>query len=180
LTRFGFWGQSQDVYKIIGADGKEYGPISAEVLRQWLAEGRADRQTKVLPEGATEWKTVADLPEFATAPPSAVAPPATPGPISLSPVPRNNSYAVAGLTLGILSLTFGLCCCYGLPFSVPGIICSSIALNQIKRDPSIQQGKGMAIAGLVLSIVSIATGVLLFALGMALSMPDMLRRIRRL
>jgi hypothetical protein len=38
----------------------------------------------------------------------------------------------------------------------------------------------MAITGLVLSIISIATGVLLFALGMALSMPDMLRRIRRL
>ena len=27
------------MYKIIGADGKEYGPISLEVLRQWIAEG---------------------------------------------------------------------------------------------------------------------------------------------
>jgi hypothetical protein len=180
LTEPGISGESQDMYKIIGADGKEYGPISAEVLRQWLAEGRADRQTKVLPEGATEWKTIAELPEFAATSATAVVPPTTPGPISLPPVPRNNSYAVAGFTLGILSLTVGLCCCYGLPFSVPGIICSSIALNQIKQDPSTQQGKGMAVAGLVLSIVSIAAGVLLLALGVALGTPDMLRRLRRL
>ena len=95
-------------------------------------------------------------------------------------MPRNNSYAVAGLTLGILSLTFGLCCCYGLPFSVPGIICSSVALNQIKRDPTTQQGKGLATAGLILSICGILLAGLLLALGIALGTPDMLRRIRRL
>ncbi len=173
------------MYKIIGADGKEYGPISAEVLRQWIAEGRANSQTRVLPEGATEWTTVAELPYLGAAPSTAVQPPAspgpiTPGPINISPSARNNPLAVAGLTLGILALTFGLCCCYGLPFSVPGIVCSSVALSQIKRDPLTQQGKGMAIAGLVLSIVSIIAAVLLLALGVALSTPDMLRRIRRL
>jgi len=30
-----------NVYKIIGADGKEYGPITAEQLRRWIAEGLA-------------------------------------------------------------------------------------------------------------------------------------------
>ena len=173
------------MYKIIGSDNKEYGPISTEVLRQWIAEGRANGQTKVLPEGATEWKTIAEVPELAallnvtTAPAAAPGPISAPAPISLPPVPRNNSMAVAGLTLGILGLTLGLCCCYGLPFSVPGIICSTIALSQIKRDP-MQQGKNLAIAGLILSILSIALGALLLALGIALSTPDMLRRIRRL
>ena len=168
------------MYKIIGADGKEYGPITIEVLRQWIAQGRANGQSKVLPEGATEWKTVAELPELApllTAPPATIA---APGPISLAPVPRNNSFAVAGLTLGILGLTLGLCCCYGLPFSVPGIICSIVALNQIKNDPLVQQGRNLAIAGLILSILSILLGGLLLALGVALSTPDMIRRIQRL
>jgi hypothetical protein len=55
------------MYKIIGADGKEYGPITAEQLRQWVAEGRANAQTKVLPEGSTEWKTLAEVPELAGA-----------------------------------------------------------------------------------------------------------------
>jgi hypothetical protein len=57
------------MYKIIGADGKEYGPITAEQLRQWVAEGRANAQTQVLPEGAANWTTVGQLPEFAAAPP---------------------------------------------------------------------------------------------------------------
>ena len=62
------------MYKIIGADQKEYGPVTAEQLRQWLAEGRVNAQTQVLPEGATEWKRIGDLPEFAATTP-------TPGPI---------------------------------------------------------------------------------------------------
>ena len=55
------------MYKIIGADGKEYGPITAEQLKQWVAEGRANAQTKVLPEGTTEWKTLAEVPELGAA-----------------------------------------------------------------------------------------------------------------
>jgi hypothetical protein len=61
------------MYKIIGADQKEYGPVTGDQLRQWLAEGRVNPQTQVLPEGATEWTTLGALPEFATA--SFAAPP---------------------------------------------------------------------------------------------------------
>jgi hypothetical protein len=168
------------VYKIIGADGKEYGPISAEILRQWLAEGRANSQTKILLEGASDWKTVGEVPELAHLLATPLPPINAPGPISISPTPRNNSFAVAGLTLGILALTLGLCCCYGIPFSVPGIICSSIALSQIKKDPSTQQGKGLATTGLILSILSLVVGATLLALVGVLSTHDMMRRILRL
>jgi hypothetical protein len=65
------------MYKIIGADGKEYGPITTEQLRQWLAEGRANLQTQVLPEGAANWTTVGQLPEFAGA---------APGPAPITPI----------------------------------------------------------------------------------------------
>jgi hypothetical protein len=70
------------MYKIIGADGKEYGPITTEQLRQWIAQGRAGMQTQVLPEGATEWTTLGQLPEFAAAAPGmapTVLTPPTPG-----------------------------------------------------------------------------------------------------
>jgi uncharacterized membrane protein len=53
------------MYKIIGADQKEYGPVSAEQMRQWINEGRVNAQTKVLADGITEWKTLAEVPEFA-------------------------------------------------------------------------------------------------------------------
>ncbi len=67
------------MYKIIGADGKEYGPITADQLKQWIAEGRANQQTKVLPEGATEWKSLAEIPELAAALP--LTPTTAPGPV---------------------------------------------------------------------------------------------------
>ena len=57
-------------YKIIGADQKEYGPVTAEQLRQWLAEGRVNAQTPVQAEGAPEWKTLSAFTEFADILPS--------------------------------------------------------------------------------------------------------------
>jgi uncharacterized membrane protein len=53
------------MYKILGADQKEYGPVSAEQLRAWIVEGRANGQTSVWSEGAAEWKPLAAFPEFA-------------------------------------------------------------------------------------------------------------------
>jgi hypothetical protein len=63
------------MYKIIGADGKEYGPVTAEQLKQWMAEGRANAQTRVLAEGAPEWQTLGEIAELAPA----VAPAGQPG-----------------------------------------------------------------------------------------------------
>jgi hypothetical protein len=54
------------MYKIIGADGKEYGPISLEQLKQWLAEGRLNQDSKVQAEGETTWRSLRDLPEMAS------------------------------------------------------------------------------------------------------------------
>ena len=53
------------MYKIIGADGREYGPVAADQLRQWIREGRANAQTKVQPEGSAAWSTLGEVPEFA-------------------------------------------------------------------------------------------------------------------
>src|SRR3989442_148035 len=53
------------MYKIIGADQREYGPVPVEQVRKWIAEGRANAQTKACSEGSSEWKTLAGFPEFA-------------------------------------------------------------------------------------------------------------------
>ena len=55
------------MYQIIGGDGKEYGPVTTDQLKQWLADGRANAQTKVLPEGTSDWKLLAEIPELAAA-----------------------------------------------------------------------------------------------------------------
>jgi len=67
------------MYKIIGADQKEYGPVTAEQLRQWVTEGRVNGQTSVWSEAGGGWKPLASYPEFAdllaSKPPVASEPP---------------------------------------------------------------------------------------------------------
>src|ERR1044071_3363820 len=53
------------MYKIIGIDGQEYGPVTAEQIRAWVAAGRANAQSKAQLEGTTDWKPLSDFPEFA-------------------------------------------------------------------------------------------------------------------
>jgi uncharacterized membrane protein len=52
------------MYKIIGADQKEYGPITAEQIRQWISEGRLNAETRACLEGTQEWKPLRMFPEF--------------------------------------------------------------------------------------------------------------------
>ena len=55
------------MYKIIGADQKEYGPITEEQIRFWIREGRVNAQTKASADGTGDWKTLGAFPEFAEA-----------------------------------------------------------------------------------------------------------------
>ena len=68
------------MYKIIGADGKEYGPISADILTKWISEGRINGQTKVMAEGTTDWRALAEFPELVAALPVGAPPP---GPVNV-------------------------------------------------------------------------------------------------
>jgi GYF domain 2/Domain of unknown function (DUF4190) len=171
------------MYRIIGSDGKEYGPVPAEQLRQWIREGRANAETRVVAEGNTEWKPLGSFPEFSilftTPPPRTVTPP-TIG--AGSPVGLNtNACAVTGLVLGILSITGGLCCCYGVPFNIAGLIFSLVGLAQINNHPELYNGKGMAVAGLILSGASLLLAVAMIALvGASASWREMTRHMHRL
>ncbi len=55
------------MYKIIGADQRVYGPVSADQVCQWIAAGRANGETQTQVEGGSEWKPLAQFPEFAAA-----------------------------------------------------------------------------------------------------------------
>jgi hypothetical protein len=141
------------LYKIIGADGKEYGPISAEQLRQWIAQGRANAQTRILVEGATEWKLLGTLPEFLILFPAQIPPTIS----SAHPTRKHNSFAIAGMICGALSLL----CCFKILTGVLGIIFSLIALSQINREPARYEGRELAIAGIILSVLGILISIAL-------------------
>jgi len=71
------------MYKVIGSDNREYGPASEEIIRRWIAEGRANGATQVQKEGDPGWRPLSSCPEFAEAlAAGAQVPPATetPGP----------------------------------------------------------------------------------------------------
>lgn len=53
------------MYKIIGGDQKEYGPVSFDQVAQWIRDNRANAQTLVQKEGGP-WLPLGSLPEFAT------------------------------------------------------------------------------------------------------------------
>ncbi len=55
------------MFKIIGADQKEYGPVTADQINAWILEGRANGQTLVQALGSNEWKPLSGLTAFATA-----------------------------------------------------------------------------------------------------------------
>jgi len=55
------------MYKIIGADGKEYGPVTGDQIHFWITEGRVNAQTRACPAGATEWQPLGAFSEFAGA-----------------------------------------------------------------------------------------------------------------
>jgi hypothetical protein len=55
------------MYRIIGGDGREYGPVSAAQVEQWIAQNRANARTQIKAEGTEAWSSLGELPEFATA-----------------------------------------------------------------------------------------------------------------
>jgi Domain of unknown function (DUF4190)/GYF domain 2 len=138
------------MYRIIGADGRQYGPVSAEQIRRWIAEGRANAQTQVLADGTTDWKPLGTFPEFADAFATNRPPPINP--FSGSHLRTTNSFATWGMIFGILAL---VCCCPKILFGALGLIFSLIGLSQINERPDIYEGRGFAIAGIVLSALGL-------------------------
>jgi len=56
-----------DHYIIIGGDGKEYGPVSAAEVHEWVQGGRANGETRLKPEGTENWLSLREVPELAAA-----------------------------------------------------------------------------------------------------------------
>ncbi len=154
------------MYRVLGADNKEYGPISDEVLRHWIAEGRAHAQTKVKPEGATEWQTLASLPEF--------EPVITDSPAVSLPLPqrsvevKTSNLAIASLVLGVL----GMC---GITALV-GLVLGIISLVKINRSGGRLSGHGLAIAGICVSGFMVIASIPIMA---TLTVPAVVRAMQR-
>jgi hypothetical protein len=61
-------------YKIIGVDGKEYGPVALAELQKWIGEGRITGTTQVSRSDQPSWSTAASFPELGVQAPASAAP----------------------------------------------------------------------------------------------------------
>lgn len=141
------------MFTIIGGDGKEYGPVTAEQVRAWIAGGRANLQTRAKYAGTEEWHTLADYTEFV---PGAAIPAPAP---SLPPV----AAAVAGLEPAGRGARLGARCIdwvISIASIMPGLVIAGSSILKVVIDaaqghqPNMESeevakaGLGLAISGL--------------------------------
>ncbi len=155
-------------FKIVGGDGKEYGPIDLEALQQWAREGRVAGVTQVWDSRTGNWQPAAQIVELAgvfTAPPPTPAAAPVPGfaapDIATAPVktPRDPQSAVkapAIFMLVVASIALG-CSLLGILMNVFRI--GFGALPSQTSDPVLHILSGTL--GLVLNVVGIPYSVLI-------------------
>ncbi len=152
------------MFTIIGGDGKEYGPASAEQLRSWINAGRANLETKAKLAGETEFRRLGDFPEF-----GGPATPAEPPPLTGNFDPAPASAPTAGTAAAVeltpadrLTRLFAVLIdsAIGVLCALPGALVLGSAFFQIVIDASrglepdftdIEPGRlllGMALIGL--------------------------------
>ena len=96
------------MYKVKGADNNEYGPISADQVRQWIRENRLNRQSLVENVEAPGWKALGEFSEFAAAFPSASATPAPAYVGYTTPVVDRSAVAATLKLPGIILIIFAV------------------------------------------------------------------------
>ena len=154
------------MYKIRGGDGREYGPATVQQLKEWIADGRANRQTLVLAPGETDWKPLESFGEFAAAFSAPPLPPTLPRIESAADIP----------TYLWPSLLATFCCCP--PF---GIV-ATIYATKVGRKIAAGDRAGALDASKKARIwfwITIVIGVLGYLLEFLLSMNSGLFKIYR-
>jgi hypothetical protein len=146
-------------------DGRKYGPVSAQELRKWLAEGRLKPTDHVWTEGLTGWVPYNTVEELN----SGIAPQAGGGAsvqgLDRTAPQQGNGMAVAGMILGIVSVPFVCLWPIGLVCAIVGLCLSVVGKNKARETNS---GEGMAVAGIILSCVTLALIVLAFIVGISM------------
>src|SRR5262245_46436862 len=119
------------LYKILGVDQQEYGPVVAEQICRWIAERRVTASTLTQLGGSADWQPISAVPEFADAL-RRVSPPVV---ASYAPqpstetgehaigqiIPFKNPKAIWAYYLGIFSFIPGLGILSGFAAMVLGI-----------------------------------------------------------
>ena len=157
------------MFKIIGADQKEYGPISTAQIRQWITEGRLTANSRAKRETGGDWQPLSTFEEFADifqpagAPPSSTFAPA-PGMGAASPLPTASrdialqavkGPAIALIIVAALGIVTSL-------WRLVGVLAgTAIATQRMDQLPPQMQQMLIASQGTV-GILTVLVGVLIY------------------
>jgi hypothetical protein len=144
-------------------NGVQLGPVAEGDLRAKLSVGEVLATDMVWKDGMKDWLPASTTPEFSMVSPVADAaanpyypPTAQPYPAGYpafaAPAPTSG-LAIASLVCGILGI---IVCGYLSFLGIPAVICGHMALGKIKNSITPVDGRGLAIAGLVMGYISIA------------------------
>jgi Domain of unknown function (DUF1707)/Domain of unknown function (DUF4190) len=135
---------------------------TAGLLGTAYTEGRLTRdEYDARLEAAWSARTYADLGQLVTDLPVRAPVPVDAGPATVAPVAKANGLAVASLACGFAQFLVG-------PLAtLPAILFGHMAMNQIKETG--EQGKGLAVAGLVLGWGAVALGIILMLVVMTVA-----------
>ena len=104
------------MYKIIGVDRMEYGPVDSDQINHWIREGRVNEQTLVQEAGSNRWTAITEIPKFAATLNTQPKPPVATPPSSISGLLAAPVHVPSYLLPAILSTL--LCC---TPVGIPAI-----------------------------------------------------------
>lgn len=153
----------------VGRNGQQFGEFTEDEIREGLDRGTFLAGDLTWRDGMGEWKPLDQVFGFAAAhslaaPMTALGPAAMglglpmeqPGNTGIGVMPTPGT-AIASLVLGILSL---VTCYFGVVFAIPGVVCGHVALSVIKRSAMPLEGRGLAVAGLVMNYLWLALAAL--------------------
>lgn len=72
---------------------------------------------------------------------------------------QNQTLSTVSLILGILSVLLSICCYGGIPLGAGALITGFLAFNNIKKEPMIYSGRGMAIGGMITGAIGFITTI---------------------
>lgn len=136
------------MFTIIGGDGREYGPVTAEQVRTWIRAGRANLATKARRAGSEEWLTLGDFTEFnPQALPPVIAAEAPPEPFDAVPDVSPVEAAGRGARIGaaLFNAVFYFLC------TIPGSL--KISRKLVEAYPEIAKGTMPPLGDIDLTLV---------------------------
>jgi hypothetical protein len=142
------------MYKIIGADHKEYGPVSADQITQWITQGRVNAHTRAQAEGG-DWKPLGMFPEFANLfNPALSNQPGTTIPQDTS-IPAQPPAAIR--VFGILNIVFGSLRFLCVPLSLVTLTASA---KRTGRDPFLNHWLIFSLfLGMIIGALMLTSGI---------------------